>query len=55
MNMPDARAKALRAKNSHNQELINKLQTAAAILREKGPNTQAEADAQYGANFSKIS
>ncbi len=55
LNMPDARAKALKAKNSHNQELINKLQTAAAILREKGPNTQADADAQYGANFSKIS
>lgn len=55
MNMPDARATALKAKNSHNHELINKLQTAAAILREKGPNTQAEADAQYGANFSKLS
>ena len=44
LNLPKALANAMRMKDINNQNLINKLEEAAEILRKEGPNTTAQAD-----------
>lgn len=55
LNLPDALAKALKAKGSNDYALIDKLQKAAAVLRtEEGPLTQKAADKELGKDFCAI-
>lgn len=52
LNAPDAMAKALRALGHKDSALLTKLDKAAALLREKGVATEAEANKKFGETFS---